>query len=215
MAISVTFACFEGGGLGWFLTFMALGWGSSMWVGTAYTAVRDGELYFAAGSATVVPTFLLQYMAAALYRPHAPAPYGPIDGMTSILCRADYPHFLPDLSVALLYAYWILCETQESHLGIKVSLFGRLKRLFYLICVPAIVVWSRNASLLNAVYGALLGAGVGACMSALLTVVISPRLPDLVPITQFFNMAHDTALLEALYDSQHSPKTRLVSPSFM
>lgn len=216
MAISATFICFQGGALGWLLAWLALGWGQGLWVGYTYSAVRDGELYFAAGAVSVFPTFVIQYMAAVLFKPHAPLPYGPVgDVVTDAVCRADYAHLLPDLSVALLYHYWILVETQECCLNIGVSRFARLKRALCLIGVPAIVIWGRNASYLNALYGALLGLVVGAGMSALLLVAITPRLPDLEPITGWLNMKHDTTLLQLLYDRHHTAETRLSSPSLM
>lgn len=208
MTIWASFICYPAAGLGWILTWMALGLPNGLWAGYFYAACRDGELYFAVGALTAMPTFLLYYMIAALSNPHEPDPYGPVTVVSEIVCKGNYDYFLPDLATALLFHFWVLCETQELCLRIRVSAWSRIKRLMYLVGVPLVVVWGKNATPLNALYGALLGSASGVLMSALLSVVILPRLEDLSPCTRWAGFVHNQQTLALNYSGCHQESFR-------
>ena len=202
--------CFKGGLFGWLASWLALNAGSGLWAGYAFLACYMGELYFLLGAAAGLATLIVQYMFATLYDVRLPAPFGPV-GMS--VCGGQYSGVYPSLGAAMLYQFWIMITMHDAHLGIRVTLFTRAKRVLLLVFVPLILVWMGNATGRNAGYGIALGVVVGVIMAAMLLLVWMPRIADMGRVLRPLNIDHQPELLER-HDKAHPSYPQHVNPVF-
>lgn len=196
VAAAAQWGCYEAGMIGYVLAWAALGVGPGLWIG--YTAIgrHYGELYFVLGALTGLVTVALQYMLTALYHP--------LPSLATITCGDQYEGLMPSVSVALLYHFLVMARAHDLHLGQRMAWIStHLRAILFMVGVPAIVVWSHNATLINCVWGGLLGSLCGLVLSVTLIVGLAPRLP--YANGWWFtvcNMGHQPDLL-ARYDAKH------------
>lgn len=204
--------CYKGGALGWFLAWMAVNMGSGLYMGYAWYAMHRGELYFLLAASTALTTVVLAYELGVLYDPHVPMPYGLVSAGGSI-CPGQYNHFLPTLAMALLIQYWVLCVCHEFYLGMTVTWSQRIRRTLLVLVTTIILVWSDNSTILNVVYGGILGLVQGVLWCAVLTFIWVPRLPNLNPHMRLFNLKFHRPLLDD-YHAKHPSRADTPLPTF-
>jgi len=202
--------CFRGGLFGWALTWLALSMGQGLWLGYAFLAFYLGELYFVMGASAGLVTVVIQFIFGTLYAPHMPSPFDPL---SSTLCAGGYTGLLPSLAIAMLAEFWVICVLHDLHLHMRTSWLAHLKRLLILIVVPIIVVWSYNATYLNALYGALLGLAIGQIVGSLLLLVWLPRFMDVARFFHSLNLTHRPDLL-ARHDRDHPQNPKAINLTF-
>jgi hypothetical protein len=184
--ISVSATCYRGDFIGFLLYWLVGFFTARLWGGYAWYASRTGSLYFAIGSAMSMLTVAMQYCLAVLYDPHDPVPYSTLN-LSTFECRSEYGGLNPDLLTALIYHYWILGLSHELYIVKKMEspVATSLSSLAYLLGCPAIIFFNSNSSLLNLLFGALLGISCGLIACAVTTFVLVPRQGEVAEYTKY------------------------------
>lgn len=194
-SISISVTCYRGGFVGFIAYFLVELLITRLWGGYAWYASRSGSLYFLMGSITSVLTPAVQYCLTVFYNSREPLPYGPID-LATFQCRSEYKGLYPDLLTALLYHFWILGLSHEIYLTEKMPRMAiSLGSVGYLIVCPLIIYVTKNASLPNLAYGALIGTGNGLLCGALLAFIFVPMQQEMSEYTKWIGYASRTDVL--------------------
>lgn len=182
---SVSATCYRGGFIGFMLYWLVGFCTARLWAGYAWYASHTGSIYFAMGSALSVFTVALQYILSVMYNPDTTGPYGPFSPAT-YECRVEYNGLNPDLLTALIYHYWVMGLCHELYITKKMDspVATTLASLCYLIGCPAIIFFNANSSLLNLLFGALLGIVCGLVSCGLMTFLFVPRQEAIAEYTQ-------------------------------
>lgn len=178
METDAVLLCYKGGMLGWALVRTAVGLPALLWAGVSYSSTTERTLdwtLLAAGWPLVVA---LQYMAASFWLDrHAHT------ALPGLKCNNDI-RAMPDLSMWLLAHYVVVMCVHELVAARWPGLWGHLRRLLYLVAVPAVLVWSGNTTVPYALAGAGFGAATGLICAALLVAVWLPRLDAAVALVR-------------------------------
>jgi len=183
--IAVSVKCYRAGFIGLTLYWMVGFLTARLWGGYAWYASRTGSIYFAMGSLLSALPVALQYILATLYNPEDQGPYLP-PSLATFECPADYTGLSPDLFTALLYHYWIAGLAHEFYLEKQMDspVATALSSLCYLVVCPAIIYFNANSSLLNLLFGALLGIACGLVSCGVITFIFVPRQEAVAEYTQ-------------------------------
>ncbi len=149
---SVHAFCYPDGFFAWFLVFVAAWTPWSLWAGVTWFAANSREIsilffakhYWISGALHYAVT---NFMVRDSSPPHPECNVG--DGA------------VPPLLIWILYHYMTVLTLVELFYSIPIDRYTALRRVAMLIAVPAVWIWSQNSDLLNAVYAALFGTGVG------------------------------------------------------
>jgi hypothetical protein len=207
MAAVSQWGCNEAGLIGYVLSWAALGVGPGLWVGYVAIGRHHGELYLVLGGLTALVTVAIQYMLTALYHP--------LPSLATVQCGGDYTGLMPNASVALLFHFLVLARAHDLHLGTRTAWLTTIARMVLLaVGVPAIAVWTHRSTVLNCVWGALLGTVCGCVLSVVLIFGLTPRLEYANGWWfSLCNMAHQPEFL-ARYAAEHPDHPKAINYSW-
>jgi len=143
--------CYRSGFLGWLLLTFARFSAITAWAGFTWFSLHSKELLFILLSQSYWFSVALQYAVSSYILKWKP---------DDTSCNND-PLGSPPLLVWLLYHYMAIAVTFELLEKMPGGFYGWIQRLIFALGIPAIWIYSGNATLVQSVYAALLGTFVG------------------------------------------------------
>lgn len=144
--------CYRSGFLGWLLLTIARFSAITAWAGFTWFALHSKELFFILLSQSYWFSVALQYAVSSYIVKWKPG--------EDVDCNND-TLASPPLLIWMLYHYISMSVVFELLERMPSGWYGWIQRLFIAIGIPAIWIYSGNATIPQTVYAALLGTFIG------------------------------------------------------